>query len=145
TGDPAGGGAAAAKAARELAMIGLDRVEGFVGEEAIAWWSGGGRSLAVIPSITPRELAARAGATLLDVRGGAEWRAGHIPGVPNIPLAELASRIAEVPAGAPLVLHCQGGGRSHIAASLLQNGGVEVINLAGGYGTWAREGHPTER
>ena len=145
TGDRSGDDASALRAARELALIGLDRVEGFAGEEALAWWRGEGRPLAVIPSIQPRDLAARDGAAVLDVRGGAEWRAGHIPGVPNLPLAELPSRLAEVPAGRPLVLHCQGGGRSHIAATLLQNQGFEVANLAGGFGAWEREGLAVER
>jgi hydroxyacylglutathione hydrolase len=139
------GGESAAMAARELAMIGLDQVAGFGGEEVLAWWRAAGRELAVIPQVTPRELAARSGTAVLDVRGGAEWRAGHLPGVANVPLAELQARLAEVPEAGPVVLQCQGGGRSHIAASLLQNRGREVANLSGGYRAWEREGLPVER
>lgn len=139
------GGESAARAARELAMIGLDHVAGWVGEEALEWWAAAGRELAEIPHLHPRDLARQPGAVVLDVRGSAEWRAGHLPGVPNIPLAELQARAAEVPAGRPLVLQCQGGGRSHIAASLLQVRGVEVANLAGGFGAWEREGLAVER
>ncbi|HSE27442.1 MAG TPA: MBL fold metallo-hydrolase [Gemmatimonadales bacterium] len=139
------GGESAANAARELAMIGLDLAAGFAGEEALEWWAEAGRELAEIPHLQPRDLARRSGAVVLDVRGAAEWRAGHVPGAPNIPLAELQARAAEVPVGRPLVLQCQGGGRSHIAASLLQNRGLEVVNLAGGYGAWEREGNPVER
>jgi hydroxyacylglutathione hydrolase len=138
-------GESAARAARDLAMIGLDRVAGFVGEEALDWWSEAGRELVVLPHLAPGELAALADPAVLDVRGGAEWRGGHLPGVPNIPLAELPARLADVPPGRPLVVHCQGGGRSHIAASLLQNQGFAVVNLAGGYGAWEREGRPVEQ
>jgi hydroxyacylglutathione hydrolase len=53
--------------------------------------------------------------------------------------------LAEVPEAGPVVLQCQGGGRSHIAASLLQNRGREVANLSGGYRAWEREGLPVER
>jgi hydroxyacylglutathione hydrolase len=140
------GARAAASAARELAMIGLDRVVAFAGPEVLDWWREQGRELQVIPSVMPNELAGKKGLTVLDVRREAEWRSGHVPGVANIPLQELQERAAEVPAGRPIVLHCQGGGRSHIAASVLQTLGVdEVVNLSGGFGAWAREGLPVER
>ena len=140
------GARSAAMAARELAMIGLDRVVAFAGPEVLEWWREQGRALQVIPSLLPRELAGQQGATVLDVRRESEWRSGHVPGVRNIPLQELQERAAEVPAGRPIVLHCQGGGRSHIAASVLQALGVdEVVNLSGGFGAWAREGLPVER
>ena len=140
------GARSAAGAARELAMIGLDRVVAFTGPEVLDWWQEQGRDLQVIPNLMPKELAARQGAAVLDVRRESEWRAGHVPGVVNIPLQELQGRAAEVPTGRPLVLHCQGGGRSHIAASVLQTLGVDdVVNLSGGFGAWAREGLPVER
>ena len=44
------------------------------------------------------------------------------------------------------MLHCQGGGRSSIAASILQARGIkDVVNLAGGFGAWAAEGLAVER
>jgi hydroxyacylglutathione hydrolase len=83
---------------------------------------------------------------VLDVRGAAEWEAGHIPGVPNIPLGQLADRIGELSPDLPIVVHCQGGGRSAIAASiLLANGFKDVANLGGGYGEWSKEHLPTEK
>jgi hydroxyacylglutathione hydrolase len=140
------GGRFAANASRELAMIGLDRVVAFAGTEMLDWWREQGRELQVIPSVMPKELADQRGATVLDVRREAEWRSGHVPGVANIPLQQLQDRAAEVPAGRPVVLHCQGGGRSHIAASVLQTLGVDqVVNLSGGFGAWASEGLPVER
>jgi hydroxyacylglutathione hydrolase len=82
---------------------------------------------------------------VLDVRGATEWESGHIPGAPNIPVGYLEERVAELPTGRPLVVHCQGGGRSAIAASVLQARGTgEVINLVGGFDAWSRSGRPTE-
>jgi hydroxyacylglutathione hydrolase len=102
-----------------------------------------------VEEIAPEQLAEqlRSGAVnVLDVRGQAEWEAGHIPGIANIPLGYLADRITEVPTDRPLVLHCQGGSRSAIAASVLAAHGIpHVVNLAGGFGRWAREGHEVER
>ena len=81
---------------------------------------------------------------VLDVRGAGEWESGHLPGVPNIPLGYLQERWAELPPDGPVVVHCQSGGRSAIAISLLQARGREAINLAGGYDAWVRAGKPTE-
>jgi hydroxyacylglutathione hydrolase len=134
---------------RALARIGLDRVAGFLPAGALAEWRAAGRPLASIGEIAPGALASRletGTAAVLDVRSRAEWEAGHLPGVPNIPLGELEERLADVPAGRPLVLQCQGGARSAIAASLLQARGIpDVLNLAGGYQAWVGAGGPVER
>ncbi|HEX5520039.1 MAG TPA: rhodanese-like domain-containing protein, partial [Longimicrobiaceae bacterium] len=75
-----------------------------------------------------------------------EYEAGHLPGVPNLPVGYLSDRLAEIPTDRPLVLHCQGGARSAIAASVLRAAGIEhVINLTGGYQAWAGAELPVER
>jgi hydroxyacylglutathione hydrolase len=136
------------EAAKDLAMIGLDRLAGYFGGEALAVWTSHGGVLGTVPQITSRELAERLRAgdvAVLDVRGAAEWEAGHLPGVENIPVGYLAERLDEIPREKPLVVHCQGGGRSAIAASLLRSKGFDqVINLTGGYAAWRAEGNPTE-
>lgn len=142
-------GAATAEAVRDLAMIGLDQVAGWFGADAIAAWAQAGRPVQQIPQITADELRARmesGDVEVIDVRGRAEWDAGHLPSVPNIPLAYLADRVAEVPRGRPVVLQCQGGARSAIAASVLQAHGIgDVINLTGGYQAWHAAGLPVEK
>jgi hydroxyacylglutathione hydrolase len=104
--------------------------------------------------MSPDELASRMDAdavaggqlAVVDVRGRAEWEAGHLPGVPNIPLGALPERLAELPRDRPVVLHCQGGSRSAIAASVLRaHGFQDVVNLEGGYRAWEGGGHPVER
>jgi len=65
-----------------------------------------------------------------------------VPGAIHIPLPDLAERMADLPDG-PLVLHCQGGSRSVIAASLLLAAGrQDVTNMEGGYTAWRRAGLP---
>jgi hydroxyacylglutathione hydrolase len=131
-------------AARDLAMIGLDRVAGVFGSDALATWSAGGRTLETVVTASPREVATmleRGEATVLDVRGHAEWEAGHLPGVPNVPLGSLDAHLADLPNDRPVVVHCQAGGRSAIAASVLLARGVSnVIDLAGGFAAWERDG-----
>ena len=50
-----------------------------------------------------------------------------------------------MPKGQPVIVHCQGGARSAIAASLLQAEGVsDVLNMAGGFNEWRAAGLPVE-
>ncbi|HEU4453779.1 MAG TPA: rhodanese-like domain-containing protein [Longimicrobium sp.] len=136
-------------AVRDLAMIGLDRVAGWFPAHALEAWRAAGRETASVAQITSRELAERmrlGTVAVLDVRGRAEWEAGHLPGVPNVPVGYLEDRLEEIPEGLPLVVHCQGGARSAIAASVLQARGFrDVLNLTGGYQEWAAAGNPVER
>ena len=75
--------------------------------------------------------------TVIDVRSPAEHAGGHIEGSLNIPLPHLDERIADIPADRPAVVHCEGGYRSAIAASLLQKfGHADVRDLVGGYKAW---------
>jgi glyoxylase-like metal-dependent hydrolase (beta-lactamase superfamily II)/rhodanese-related sulfurtransferase len=74
---------------------------------------------------------------VIDVRSEAEHAAGHIEGSLNIPLTHLDERIGEIPAGRPVAVHCEGGYRSAIAASLLQKlGRGGVHDMVGGYKAW---------
>lgn len=84
------------------------------------------------------ELAAaqEAGTMVVDVRTATEHAAGAIPGAVNIPVDELRDRLAELP-DAPVVVHCQVGQRGHTAARILAQHGFDVVNLDGGYRTWA--------
>ncbi|MBA3316634.1 MAG: MBL fold metallo-hydrolase [Gemmatimonadales bacterium] len=136
-------------ALRDLAMIGLDRVAGSFGLDALGAWTHAGRSLASFGRISARELAQRldAGtAVVVDVRSRAEWEAGHIPGVVNIPAGEIEDRIGDLPQGRPLVVHCQGGTRSAIAASLLNARGMaDVLDMPGGFTEWEGTGLPVAR
>jgi len=138
------------KAARDLAMIGLDRLSGYFGSAVVDGWaqSGQRRALATIPQITPQALAERmqrGDVSVIDVRGHAEWKAGHIPGVRNIPVGHLTGRLADIPRNMPVVVHCQSGARSSIAASVLQAHGLDIVNLTGGFEVWQREGLPVSR
>ncbi len=133
-------------AVRDLAMIGLDRVAGVFGADAFGAWTAAGRTLATIAQTTPAEAAAilaRGDAVIIDVRGRMEWEAGHLPGVANIPVGYLVDRLDELPTDWPLVVHCQSGARSAIAASVLQaRGRTNVVNMVGGYVAWNHAGLP---
>ena len=132
-----------AMAVRELAMIGLDRVTGWYATAVVTAWRDAGRHLGTIATLEPAALAPRLAAgdvTLVDVRNRSEWEAGHLPHAHHIPLGHLAARLAEIPRDRPIVVQCQSGARSAIAASHLQRlGVVDVHDLIGGFQRWSAE------
>jgi len=142
------GGDAAREAAKELRMIGLDRVVGWFGGEAAERWRDEKRPTASVRQATAAEVeqGLRDGdVTLVDVRAESEWNEGHIAGATAIPLGRLPERLAELDRSRPVVTQCQSGSRSAIAASvLLAHGFSDVRNLAGGIKGWIASGRPVE-
>jgi rhodanese-related sulfurtransferase len=101
----------------------------------------------MIEQITPDQLQDRlalGGVTLVDVREVHEFRAGHVPGAINIPLALIPVRLHELPADAELTIICQSGNRSMQACLWLANQGRPTVNVLGGTGTWVMSGKPVE-
>lgn len=78
---------------------------------------------------------------ILDVRRHLEWAESHIDGATHIPLHELLLRADEVPAG-ELWVHCAGGYRASIAASILLSGGHHVVAIDDDYANAAAAGLP---
>src|SRR5690606_4778460 len=136
------------EAARDLAMIGLDRVAGYFGAAAVKAW-GAQHPLETMPRMSVDELAERVrdgSVAVLDVRGRAEWDAGHLAGAENIPIGYLADRLAEIRRDRPVAVHCQAGTRSAIATSVPRAHGLDnVLDVRGGFGEWAAAGHPVQR
>jgi hydroxyacylglutathione hydrolase len=138
--------AAVSEAQRDLAMIGLDRVAGVFGPGAV----GGrpGHELARIRRIDTRRLAERRlgnEVTILDIRGVSEWETVRIPDATHIPLGYLGERLDELPRDRPVVVHCESGGRSGIAASVLEAADIDVLDYPAGIRGWVEDGQPVER
>jgi len=134
------------EAVRDLAMIGLDRIVGYFDSSVVEEWVAAGRKAGSVPQVSIADLAEqlrRGEVTAVDVRGRAEWEAGHLPDVANIPVGYLDDRIAEIPRDRPVVMQCQSGARSAIAASVLRARGLtNVATLSGGFADWVRAGLP---
>ncbi|MCE7948974.1 MAG: rhodanese-like domain-containing protein [Chloroflexi bacterium CFX4] len=82
---------------------------------------------------------------LLDVRTVGEFASGHIGGAANIPVEELANRLAEVPNDQPIVIYCRSGNRSAQAARILRSAGYAVVYDLGGIITWQAQGYPVQQ
>ena len=106
------------------------------------------RARAEIEEISTPEAHAlvEAGETPLfvDVRLREEWDEGHLPGAVHVPRNNLESRAETLlpDKGRPLVVYCGSGTRSVFATkSLLELGYENVVNLAGGFADWKRNGY----
>jgi rhodanese-related sulfurtransferase len=129
------------EAAMRLGRIGFDQVIGFL-DDGPAAFAKRGDLVATTRRVTATELAQQladgaAAPLVLDVRGCGEWQDRHIEGSMNVPLPELAKRLAEVPKERAIVIHCLSGYRSMVAASLLERAGYgPMTDLEGGIQAW---------
>jgi hydroxyacylglutathione hydrolase len=129
---------------RSLSSVGLDDVAGWLPPDALQ----GVPSLETTTQVAAKDVAPRlvSGAvTVVDVRGRSEWDAGHLPGARHIPLGSVAAFADELGRAGALVMQCETGSRSAIAASvLLARGVTNVANLTGGFSAWKEAGLPVE-
>ncbi|MFG2101101.1 rhodanese-like domain-containing protein [Micromonospora echinaurantiaca] len=123
-----------------LARIGFDQVVGYLREPEGAFLemvADMARASRLTASDLRTALDTPEPPVVLDVRNAGEREQGAIDGSLHIPVAELPRRLDEVPTDRPVVVHCAGGYRSSVAASLLRTAGrTDVSDLLGGYGAW---------
>ena len=82
---------------------------------------------------------------LLDVREPDEFIRAHVRGAINLPQADLATRLDEIPRDRPILTICQSGSRSVRSAQFLkQQGYVNVASVVGGTAAWRAAGRPVE-
>lgn len=122
-----------------LRSIGIDQVLGYADVEAMIEQA---NELDSYENITPSEAKAMMDTedvAVLDVRNLTEYNEEHIEGAQHIMVGTLKNRLDEVP-NKKLIVQCQAGGRSAIAASVLKaNGFHNLVNMTGGYGQWVKE------
>jgi rhodanese-related sulfurtransferase len=100
--------------------------------------------------VTAEMLAALLGGdekpAVIDVRAEGEFESGRIAGARNLPLQRPEELIDAAPVEEPHVLHCQGGYRSLIAASLIaRSSDAPLVDLTGGFAAWEEAGLTVER
>lgn len=90
------------------------------------------------------EQALEQGATVLDVREGEEYAAGHLPGARLRPLGVLPVRMHARSKHQPGYVMCRSGGRSAQPEQLLARAGADARSVAGGTAAWIESGRPVE-
>jgi hydroxyacylglutathione hydrolase len=125
-----------AEVVTRLARVGFDNTLGYL-KGGIDAWKDAGKEVDSIRSISAQEFENELSQTkypVFDVRKEGEFTAEHLTIAENTPLDFLNSYLASFPKNDHFYVHCAGGYRSVIAASILKSRGIHhVIDVAGGY------------
>ena len=131
------------EAVTRLSRVGFDGTIGFLKGGINAWVAAGketDRITSVSASEVKKQLAAKK-VPVFDVRKEGEFLSEHVASAVHTPLSNLNSYLADFPEKENFFLHCAGGYRSVIAASILKSRGVHnLIDVAGGFGALKKEG-----
>jgi len=84
--------------------------------------------------------------TVLDVRPPDEYESGHIPGAVNVPLAEIAQHLTDLPGEKDIIAYCRGAYcvLAFEAVATLREKGFKARRLKEGYPEWKAAGLPVE-
>lgn len=117
------------EAVRDLFRIGYDKIKGFVTPKDLVMYSE--QNVGELEKVDVRTFEGLddmdANSLLLDVRKASEFQERHIDGAMNIAHTRLLPKLEEVPKDRKIYVHCQAGGRSAVAAALLQREGHDVV------------------
>ncbi len=132
------------EAVTRLARVGHESVTGYI---LIHNYTGEMKHVEQIPVEEVSELTQTAEhLQFVDVRRAAEHIAGHAVRTCNIPLDKLATEFEKLDPIAPTYVICQGGYRSSIGTSILENAGFQKLyNVTGGTAAWVEKAFPTEQ
>jgi glyoxylase-like metal-dependent hydrolase (beta-lactamase superfamily II)/rhodanese-related sulfurtransferase len=118
-----------------LSRVGYDNTIGFLlgGFDA---WKAAGKEVDTVDRIDAPEFAKRYATKpiVIDVLKKSEFDSEHVVDAINVPLNQISQHLAQFPKDKPFILHCAGGYRSMIAASILKQRGWEnFVDVVGGF------------
>lgn len=120
-----------------LSRVGFDNVIGYL-DGGVSSWLADGREIDTVKSVLASDLQIELdrdpSTPVVDVRKVSEYISEHIKIASNMPLSTINLHLSDVPSGRAFYLHCAGGYRSVIAASILKSRGIHnLIDVAGGF------------
>jgi hydroxyacylglutathione hydrolase len=116
-----------------LSRVGYDNSIGFL-EGGFDAWNAAGKDVDTLDQVTAEELKGIEGATIVDVRKQGEYLSEHVVDAINVELDYFNDQMASVPQEGTFYVHCAGGYRSVIAASILKARGYHnMVDVAGGF------------
>lgn len=129
---------------QRLARVGYDYCLGYL-NGGIAAWTAAGMEIDQITRVGVEELAAiqaeNPQVAILDVRKSSEYLSEHVQGANNAPLDYINDAMAQISKTEPVYVHCAGGYRSMIFASILRARGYDnLIDVRGGFGAIKNSG-----
>ena len=120
------------EAVRALVRVGLDHIVGYATPETLAeFGENGGRLVrtAAIDMAQLETLRLTGEARVLDVRGGVEFDAGHVPGAIHIPHTRVCATLGTIPPDTRLLVYCNSGARAAAAVSVLERHGLLAYHV----------------
>lgn len=130
---------------KRLARVGFDNVIGYL-EGGIASWKNAGKELGTVNRITAEQFKSefkQGESIVLDVRRESEYLAEHVEDAFSRPLSDINTWFSSIDANKPFYVHCAGGYRSMIAASILKSRGIHNFKeVQGGFKAIAEAGVP---
>jgi len=129
---------------RKLMRIGLDNILGFI-PSTKTWEAAGGKletAALVDENVVKEKMADNSDTRIIDLRGVAEYKAGHIKNAANVFVGTIEKNMDKIPTESPVILHCQGGDRTAIAYSVLAKAGYKnIASYMGGINEWTANGN----
>lgn len=134
------------EAITRLSRVGFDRTLGYL-QGGIEAWIEAGKEIDTLESVDAETLKQEMenNVPIFDVRNDGEFSNEHIPGATHAPLGFLNNHLNDFPQNEKFYVHCAGGYRSVIAASILKSRGIHnVVDVAGGFAAIKNAGIPVE-
>jgi hydroxyacylglutathione hydrolase len=129
------------EAVRALIRVGLDRVVGYFTPETLADYGRQGvplRRTATIDMAGLEEQRVGGRAHVLDVRGAAEFDAGHVPDALHVPHTRIGINVDNLPVDKPLLVYCNSGARAAAAVAMLARLGLNAIDVNDNFANYQR-------
>jgi glyoxylase-like metal-dependent hydrolase (beta-lactamase superfamily II)/rhodanese-related sulfurtransferase len=124
------------EAITRLSRVGYDFTVGYL-KGGFPAWEHSKKDYETVSRITPQQLEAaykNEKPLIIDVRKKSEFDSEHIIDAVNVPLNEINQHLSQFPKDKPFVIHCAGGYRSMVAASILkQRGWQDFVDVVGGF------------
>jgi len=124
------------EAVTRLSRVGFDNTLGYLKGGFEAWQAAKKEqdSITSVQATKLKEALHLEDTHIFDVRKETEYRSEHIPTAQSTPLSFLNRHLAEFPSSGTCFVHCAGGYRSVIAASILKSRGIHnLIDVSGGF------------
>jgi len=126
-----------------LSRVGFDGTIGYL-EGGFEAWSNAEKGVDTITSLSATEVIQKINANeipVFDVRKEGEYQSEYVKGAEHTPLSVLNEHLTKFPKDKTFYVHCAGGYRSVIAASILKSRGYHnLIDIAGGFGALKKAG-----
>ena len=132
------------EAVRALIRVGLDHVAGYITPDTLADYGRQGGQLRHTETIDMGELEMQRTAGrghVLDVRGAAEFEAGHVPDALHVPHTRIGINADTLPTDKPLLVYCNSGARAAAAVAMLERLGLTAIDVSDNFANYRRADH----